>query len=103
MRTSAKRKLILEADILMIKYRVDLGVPLNTAVKILVPDLSNVAVIKLVNWHIEMEESLAEEDFVLYNCIHNSLFPCWLPNEQPNEACYIGQFPYGYWEINNEE
>ena len=102
MRTSAKRKLILEADILMIKYRVELGVPLNTAVKILVPDLSNVAVIKLVNWHVEMEEALIEEDFVLYDMMHNSLFPAWLPNEQPCKACYVGQFPYGYWETNND-
>ena len=98
MRTSAKRKLIPEVDILLIKYRVDLGVPLNTAVKILVPDLSNVAAIKLVNWHAEMEEALIEEDWVLHDCINNSLFPAWLPNEQPDEACYIGQFPYGYWE-----
>ncbi len=101
MKTSAKRKLILEADILLIKYRVDLGVPLNTAVKILVPDLSNVAAIKLVGWHIEMEEALIEEDFVLHDTIHNSLFPSWLPEPQPDEACYVGQFPYGYWENNN--
>ncbi len=103
MRTSAKRKLILEADILLIKYRVGLGVPLNAAVKILVPDLSNVAVIKLVNWHAEGELALIDEDFVLYDTIHNSLFPCWLPDEQPDEACYVGQFPYGYWDINNND
>jgi len=98
MRTSAKRKLILEADILLIKYRVDLGVPLNTAVKILVPDLSNVAVIKLVNWHKEMEEALLEDDFVLHDTIKNSMFPHWLPGYQPDNVCYVGQFPYGYWE-----
>ncbi len=102
MRTSAKRKLIPEASILLIEYRVGLGVPLNTAVKILVPDLSNVAVIKLVNWHKEMEEALIEEDFVLHDAMHNSLFPYWLPNEQPYKACYVGQFPYGYWEMNSE-
>ena len=101
MRTCAKRKLVLEADILLIKYRVELGVPLNTAVKILIPDLSNVAAIKLVNWHTEMEEALTEEDFVLHDTIHNSLFPYWLPEYQPDEACYVGQFPYGYWETTN--
>mgnify|MGYP006331017939 CR=1 FL=1 len=58
--------------------------------------------IKLVNWHSEMEEALAEEDFVLHDAINSSLFPPWLPNEQPDEACYIGQFPYGYWEMSNE-
>ena len=99
MRTSAKRKLIPEADILLIKQRVELGVPLNAAVKILVPDISNVAVIKLVNWHTEMEEALVDDDFVLYDSISNSLFPPWLPAPQPDEACYVGQFPYGYWEI----
>jgi len=101
MRTSAKRKLIPEADILLIKYRVELGVPLNTAVKILVPDLSNVAVIKLVQWHKEMEDALIDDDFVLHDTINNSLFPPWLPELQPDEACYIGQFPYGYWEPYN--
>ena len=96
MRTSAKRKLIPEADILLIKQRVDLGVPLNTAVRLLVPDISNVAVIKLVNWHTEMLEALQEEDFVLHDSISNSLFPSWLPEPQPDIACYVGQFPYGY-------
>lgn len=103
MRTSAKRKLIPEADILLIKHRVELGVPLNTAVKMLVPDLSNVAAIKLVNWHTEMEHALFDEDYVLHDAIHNSLFPSWLPQSQPDEACYVGQFPYGYWEMNSAE
>jgi len=98
MRTSATRKLIPEADILLINHRVKLGVPLNAAVGILVPDLSNVAAIKLVVWYKEMTDALAEEDFVLYDSMHNSLFPSWLPNEQPDSACYFGQFPYGYWE-----
>lgn len=101
MRTSAKRKLIPEADIILIKQRVELGVPLNTAVKMLVPDLSNVATIKLVGWHTEMEEALLEEDFVLHDSIHNSLFPLWLPNPQPDNVVYVGQFPYGYWEQDN--
>ncbi len=98
MRTSATRKLIPESDILLINHRVKLGVPLNAAVGILVPDLSNVAAIKLVVWYKEMTDALAEEDFVLYDSMHNSLFPSWLPNEQPDSACYFGQFPYGYWE-----
>lgn len=98
MRTSAKRKLIPESDILLIKYRVGLGVPLNTAVKIIVPDMSNVAVIKLVNWHKEMEEALVVDDFLLHDTIKNSMFPPWLPDEQPDMAVYNGQFPYGYWE-----
>jgi hypothetical protein len=102
MKTKAKRKLIREADILEIKQRVELGVPLNTAVKLLVPDISNVAVIKLVNWHTEMQEALEEEDYVLHDCMHNSLFPSWLPEPQPDNACYVGQFPYGYWENINE-
>lgn len=101
MRTSAKRTLIPETDILLVKDRVKLGVPLNTAVKILVPNLSNVTVIKLVHWHKEMEDALIDEDFVLHDTIHNSLFPSWLPEPQPSNACYVGQFPYGYWEINN--
>lgn len=99
MRTSAKRKLIPEADILQIKHRVKLGVPLNTAVRLLVPDMSNVAAIKLVNWHTEMEDALSDDDFVLYDMMNKSLFPSWLPNPQPDEACYVGQFPYGYWEL----
>ena len=103
MRTSAKRKLIPEADILLINYRVDLGVPLNTAVTLLVPDLSNVAAIKLVNWYAEMEEALTLEDFVLHDAMHNSMFPAWLPEPQPDEACYVGQFPYGYWDTNNND
>ena len=99
-RTSAKRKLLKEGDILLIKYRVDLGVPLNSAVKILHPHMSNVATIKLVKWHTEMETALSIEDFILYDCIYKSLFPWWVneDHEQPDEACYIGQFPYGYWE-----
>lgn len=97
-RTSAKRKLLTEADILTIKYRVELGVPLNSAVNILQPDMSNVATIKLVRWHTEMEAALAKEDFMLYETMKNSLFPAWLPDPQPDSACYIGQFPYGYWE-----
>ena len=97
-RTSAKRKLISESDILAIKHRVSLGVPLNSAVKILHPDMSNVATIKLVKWHTEMEEALKNEDYTLYDSIHRSLFPPWVKDEQPDNACYIGQFPYGYWE-----
>jgi hypothetical protein len=103
-RTSAKRKLIAEADILQIKYRVELGVPLNTAVRMLCPEMSNVAAIKLVKYHDEMEKALAEEDFLLYNTINDSLFPEWVKNheEQPDNVRYIGQFPYGYWELTEE-
>jgi len=101
MRTSAKRKLLPEADILILKQRVELGVPLNTACRLLHPDISNVVVIRLVNWHTELEVCLANNDFVLHDSMHNSLYPPWLPNEQPNTACYHGEFPYGYWEINN--
>lgn len=102
MKTSAKRKLLLEADILVLKHRVDLGVPLNRACKLLHPDISNVVVIRLFNWYNELEGCLQKEDYVLYDCIHNSLFPPWLPGEQPDEACYNGEFPYGYWEITND-
>ena len=101
MKTSAKRKLLTEADILTIKYRVDLGVPLNTACRLLQPDISNVVVIRLYNWYAELERCLANNDFVLHDCIHNSMFPPWLPEEQPDEATYNGEFPYGYWEMNN--
>ena len=100
MKTSATRKLLPEADILMIKYRVELGVPLNTACRLLHPDISNVVVIRLVNWHTELEKCLAEEDFVLHDSMRNSLYPSWLPHEQPDEACYNGEFPYGYWSID---
>ncbi len=100
-KTKAKRKLIVESDILLIRHRVEFGVPLNVAVRIIVPNISNVAVIKLYNWHEEMEEALSIEDFFLYDTIFNSMFPSWVPNEQPDSACYVGQFPYGYWEIDN--
>ena len=102
MKTSAKRKLLPEADILMIKYRVELGVPLNVACRLLQPDISNVVVIRLINWYAKLEECLDEEDFMLHDAMHRSLFPSWLPDEQPNEACYNGEFPYGYWEITDE-
>ena len=46
--------------------------------------------------------ALSEEDFVLHDCIHNSMFPPWLPEEQPDKASYSGEFPYGYWEIDND-
>ena len=97
-RTSAKRKLVPESILLEVRYRVDLGVPLNSAVKILMSNMSNVAAIKLVKWHEEMEEALAKEDYVLFETIKASLFPEWIEEEQPDDACYIGQFPYGYWE-----
>lgn len=99
MRTSAKRKLLPEADIIILKTRVELGVPLNTACRILHPNISNVVVIRLVNWHTELQAYLAEEDFIMYDVIHNSLYPPWLPKEQPNAVCYNGEFPHGYWEI----
>ena len=101
MKTSATRKLLPEADILILKYRVSLGVPLNRACKILHPDVSNVVVIRLVNWHTELEKCLAADDFELHDAMSRSLFPSWLPNEQPDEACYNGEFPYGYWSIEN--
>ena len=99
-RTSAKRKLLAETDILLIQYRIDMGVSLNSAVKILHPEMSNVAVIKLFKWYKEMERALDREDFILHDCIHSSLFPTWVKHDevQPDDACYIGQFPYGYWE-----
>ena len=97
-RTSAKRKLVSESNILLIKNRVTLGVPLNVAVKIIIPDISNVAVIKLVNWYNEMEAALEEEDFFLFDTMHKSMFPSWVKEEQPDDACYVGPFPYGYWE-----
>lgn len=101
MKTSATRKLLLEAEIIILKQRVELGVPLNRACKLLHPEISNVVVIRLVNWHTELQECLAIEDFEKYDYIHNSLYPSWLPEEQPDEACYNGEFPYGYWEIND--
>ena len=64
--------------------------------------MSNVAAIKLVNWHTEMGEALLEDDFVLYDSMYNSLFPAWLPEPQPDDACYVGEFPYGYWDTNND-
>jgi hypothetical protein len=100
MKTSAKRKLLPEADILILKQRVELGVPLNRACKLLHPEISNVVVIRLVNWHTELAKALGEEEFMLYDAMHNSLYPPWLPNEQPDEACYAGEFPYGQWEMN---
>jgi hypothetical protein len=100
MKTSAKRKLLPEADIFILKQRVELGVPLNRACRLLHPDISNVVVIRLVNWHTELEKALAEDEFMLHDAMHNSLYPSWLPHEQPDEACYNGEFPYGYWEIN---
>ena len=103
-RTSAKRKLIPEGQLLQVKHRIELGVPLNAAVKILVPEMSNVAAIKLVKFHDVMEDALISEDFVLYDTIYNSLFPYWVKEEQeqPDSAQYIGQFPYGYWDEHNE-
>ncbi len=100
-RTSAKRKLLPEVDIIILKARVELGVPLNTACRILHPDISNVVVIRLVNWHTELQACLAEEDFELHDSMNNSLYPPWLPREQPDAVCYNGEFPYGYWEIKN--
>ena len=69
--------------------------------KAIAPDMSNVAAIKLYNWYKEMEEALNDDDFFLHDTMHNSMFPSWIPEEQPDKACYAGQFPYGYWEINN--
>ena len=65
--------------------------------------MSNVAAIKLVKFHDEMQSALAQEDFLLYDTIYDSLFPIWVQKseEQPDEATYVGQFPYGYWEHNN--
>jgi len=100
MKTSATRKLLTEADIIILKHRVDLGVPLNRACKLLHPDISNVVVIRLVNWHTELQECLKTEDFEKYDDMYNSMFPPWLPHDQPDEACYNGEFPYGYWSID---
>jgi len=83
----------------MLIYRVELGVPLNTACRLLQPDISNVVVIRLYNWHTQLEKALDKEDFELHDTMQKSLFPSWLPNEQPDEACYNGEFPYGYWSI----
>ena len=102
-RTSAKRKLICEVDLLAIKHRLDLGVTLNLAVRLIVPEISNVAAIKLCNWYTEMQLALDKDDYVLHDSMRNSLFPYWLPDKscqnQPDNATYVGQFPYGYWEI----
>ena len=101
MRTKAKRKLLPEVTILTIKYRMGLGVPLNTAVKILCPHISNVVAIRLVKWHTDMEAALAVEDFETYDVMDKSMFPKWLPHDQPDDACYVGTFPHGYWENSN--
>lgn len=97
--TRAKRKLVSEADILTVKYRIELGVLPHTACRLLLPGMSGVAAMKLVRWHTEMEEALANEDFVLFDCIYQSLFPIWVQQgeEQPSEQAYFGQFPYGHW------
>jgi len=97
-RTCAKRKLLSEANLLQIKQRVDLGVPLNTAVRMLAPNISNVAAIKLYNWYNTLNKALQDEDFELYDSMHKSMFPNW--DDQPDGACYIGQFPFGHWEVN---
>ena len=99
-RTRAVRKLASESDILLVKYRIFLGVPLNAAVRLILPNMSNVSAIKLVRWHTEMEEALKQDDYVLHDVISRSLFPSWAQDDlaQPTLACYIGQFPYGFWE-----
>lgn len=97
-KTSAKRKLVPENLLLEIQYRVSLGVPLNTAVKLILPEMSNVTALKLVKWYKESEDAFDDQDLVLFETIRASLFPPWAGQEQPDDAVYHGQFPYGYWE-----
>ena len=97
-RTTQKRILLLESEILVLKDRIKMGVTLNKAVRLLVPHSNYVTIGKLLKWHTEMEEALSQEDFVLHETIRNSLFPYWVVNRaQPYSAVYYGNYPYGFW------
>ena len=98
-RTRAKRKLVPERVIKEVLHRTELGVTLNAAVKIVMPEMSNVAAIRLVQKYLEYQQCKKEDNEILAERIYDSLFPSWVEDEQPEYATYIGVFPYGHWSI----
>ena len=95
--TKAKRSLLTEKELLHLKWRLELGVKMNTALRLLEIDGVAGVYTKLIAHHTEMETALAEEDEVLFNTINDSLFPYWVDQSQPDNAQYNGFFPYGHW------
>jgi len=99
--TKAKRSLLPEKEILQLKWRLELGVKLSTALRILEIDGAPGVYTKLVAHHTEMESALVQEDEMLFNTIRDSLFPVWVEQDQPDNATYNGYFPYGHWSYND--
>lgn len=98
MKTSkAKRTLLPERELLHLKWRIEMGVKLRTALRILEMDGAPGVYTKLINSHNDMETALIDEDEVLADAIRDSLFPDWVGKDQPNDAKYCGYFPYGFW------
>ena len=95
--TKAKRSLLPENELLHLKWRLEMGVKLITALRILEMEGAPLIYTKLINHHNEMERALVDDDEVLFNTINDSLFPHWVANDQPDNAQYNGYFPYGYW------
>ena len=100
--TKAKRSLLPEKKLLHLKWRLEIGVKLNTALRLLEIDGAPNVYTKLVAHHNEMESALIDEDEVLFDTIRDSLFPHWIDQDQPDNAKYNGYFPYGYWSYTND-
>ena len=90
-----KRKLLSKATIAELRERLEMGVPLATAIDKLNLDVSRPTVKRLVDLarHPEFDESL---------------FPPWLNEdgpsvqEQPDDWNYVGYFPLGEWKQCND-
>lgn len=99
--TRAKRSLLPEKQLLQLKWRLEVGVKLTTALRIEGIEGTPSVYAKLLSYHDEMEARLMDDE-VLSNAIRESLFPPWVDEEQPDNAVYNGYFPYGYWSYNND-
>lgn len=89
-----RRKLLSRAAIEQLKERLDMGVPLATAIAKLELNLSRPSAKHLIEYYST-------------NKFEQSLFPPWLEEspavqEQPDNWRYVGYFPLGEWYKCND-
>jgi hypothetical protein len=93
-RTKAKRLLATETQLSKLEMLLEMGVALNRAIR--QEQLPGTALVyrKLLEHYTLFKETNDP-------AIHASLFPPWLPDEQPDDAVYNGYFPLGFWSYEN--
>lgn len=102
-KTRVKRKLLARRVLDWIDNRLRIGVPLSRAIRDADLDLTRPTVNKLVQYYAQVKEHPEK-----FEMIEASLFPDWLDDnsvdvqENPENWVYLGCFPWGEWQYDED-